>query len=135
MLLNQDLKVVVVLSTVLLIYGAVWLAIRQLSLNKKQRMLTRYSELRKQSLELQKITSNYILSEDVSDKTLKEGITCTDFYRQLKQGHVANLSVKSLQKIKHSNNLLLLQKAEYRLKSEEQRLKEARLLISYVLAG
>jgi hypothetical protein len=132
MLLNQEFEILEVLFIALLIYGVSWLAIRQLSNGKRQEVLSRYGELRKQSLELQKITSNYILSEDMSNRIMKGEITYTEFYRQLKHSHVSNLSDKCLQKIKYSNNLLSLKKAEQRLQHEEERLAEARSLISYI---
>lgn len=135
MLLNHDLKIMVALCAALLVYGMLWLFMKNLSRARRQKVLSRYSELRKQSLELQKITSNYMMSADTSNVSIRGDVTYADFYRQLKQKHVSNLSDKCLQKIKYSNNLLLLKKAEHTLHNEEIRLQEARLLISYAFVG
>lgn len=107
---------------------------RKISSNKKQQMLSKYTELRRQSLELQGAMSNYILAGDADLTKLEGDITCADFYRQLKSNHVYNLSDKYLAKVKNSNNLLFLNKAERNLQEQEVRLSNARKLVSFAIA-
>ena len=93
-------------------------------------MLSKYSELRRQSLTLQEVVSNYLLADDADKRLLSGELTCADLYRQLKSNHVYNLSDKYLSKVKKSNNLLFLNRAERKLYEQEERLNNAQRLIS-----
>ncbi|MFY7730468.1 MAG: hypothetical protein ACOVRN_13190 [Flavobacterium sp.] len=132
MLLTNDLMILVALGAACGLYAFVAFCIQKLSVNKKEQMLSKYSELRRQSLTLQEVVSNYLLADDADKKLLSGELTCADLYRQLKSNHVYNLSDKYLSKVKKSNNLLFLNKAERKLYEQEERLNNAQRLISSV---
>ncbi len=98
-------------------------------MKRKKDLLNRYTTLRRQSLELQKTLSHHVLS-DTDTLTTTGEINYADFYRQIKSNHVYNLSDKYLSKLKNSNNLLFLNKAERNLQQQEEKLKNAEQLIS-----
>ncbi|MFP5436470.1 MAG: hypothetical protein ACLGH8_01650 [Bacteroidia bacterium] len=107
---------------------------RKISAHKKQLMLKKYSELRKQSLAMQGTMNNLIMAGDAERKTIDGTLTCADFYKQLKSNHMYNLSDKYLSKVKKSNNLLFLNKAERNLYEQEAKLKNAQQLLSFAMA-
>lgn len=107
---------------------------RKVSAHKKQLMLKKYSELRKQSLALQGSMNDLIMAGDAERKTIEGSLTYGDFYKQLKSNHMYNLSEKYLSKVKKSNNLLFLNKAERNLQQQEEKLKNAQQLLSFAMA-
>lgn len=106
---------------------------KKISIQKKQQMLKKYTELRKESLALQGTVSDYMLAKDAARKTIDGNQSLSDFYRQLKSNHIYNLSDKYLSKVKNSNNPIFLNKAERNLQEQEEKIKTAKHLI-YALA-
>jgi len=130
MLLNDDFTIFEVLIATAFVYLLTVFIVKRISLPRKRELLNRYSSLRRQSLELQKTLSQHVLT-DSNDALIPQGqVSYADFYRQLKSNHVYNLSDKYLAKVKNSNNPLFLNKAERNLQEQEQKLKNARQLIS-----
>jgi|GEM_PF-3152596 len=130
MLLNDDFTIFEVLIATAFVYLLTVFIVKRISLRRKRELLNRYSSLRRQSLELQKTLSQHVLT-DSTDALIPQGqVSYADFYRQLKSNHVYNLSDKYLAKVKNSNNPLFLNKAERNLQEQEQKLKNARQLIS-----
>lgn len=130
MILTNDFTILEVGAAAAIAYLLTVFIIKRISLKRKRELLTRYSNLRKQSLELQKTLSHYVLT-DSTDELIPQGqISYADFYKQLKSNHVYNLSDKYLSKVKKSNNPLFLNKAERNLQEQEQKLKKAEQLIS-----
>ncbi|MFP9098059.1 hypothetical protein ACLI09_03315 [Flavobacterium sp. RHBU_24] len=133
MLLNDDFTILEVLIAVAFVYLVSVFIIKRISLKRKEEILNRYSSLRRQSLKLQKTLSQHVLTES-TDALIPQGqVSYADFYRQLKSNHVYNLSDKQLSKVKNTNNLLFLSKAERNLQEQEQKLKNAEQLISGTL--
>lgn len=129
MLFQNDSMFFGVLTATVIVSFLSTFVIKKISQEKRRRMLVRYSALRKQSLDLQKTMSDQLLADSAENITLNGELSCNDFYRQLKSNHVYNLSDKYLSKVKKSNNLLFLNKAERNLEEQEQKLKDAEQLL------
>jgi hypothetical protein len=129
MLLTDDFSILEVVIAAAFAYLITLFIIKRISLKRKREILNRYTTLRRQSLELQKTLSQHVLT-DADSLTATGEINYADFYKQIKSNHVYNLSDKYLSKLKNSNNLLFLNKAEQNLLAQEQKLKKAEELIS-----
>lgn len=134
MLPLDDFTALVVLVTAVLIYFLATVVIKFVFRQKKEDILSRYSRLRRQSIDLQTAMSGYLLEGDAGKNRIDGELTFADFYRQMKSNHISNLSDKYLSRVKKSNNPLFLNKVEKNLEEQEQKLKNAEQLIATVVA-
>jgi hypothetical protein len=131
MLLNNDLLILVSIALAALCYPLARYLAGKLLYHKKELIIRKHKQLRLQSLHLMQTASQYMLAKNAETDAIDNEVTYADFYRQLKSNHVSNLSDKVLIKIKHSNNPMLLEKAEHQLQRQERKLREAESILNY----
>jgi len=130
---NPDLLAFIALTCIVAGYLIFKLVIKRLSFERKRSLIIRFQQLRKQSLSLQELLSEYMLSTNAERKLVKDNVTFAEYYRQLKSNHVTHLSSKFLDKLQKSNNPLLLKKTADVLKHQEIKLKDAENVISGIV--
>ncbi|MFP9114686.1 hypothetical protein ACLI1A_12155 [Flavobacterium sp. RHBU_3] len=134
MLPVNDLTAVGAILAAALMYVLATVVIKFVFRQKKEDILSRYSRLRRQSIDLQTAMSGYLLEGNTGKNPIDGELTFADFYRQMKSNHISNLSDKYLSRVKKSNNPLFLTKVEKNLEEQEQKLKDAEQLIATVVA-
>ncbi len=130
---NPDLLAFIALICIVAGYLIFKLVLKRLSFEKKRNLIVRFQQLRKQSLSLQELLSEYMLSTNAERKLVKDNVTFAEYYRQLKNNHVTHLSSKFLDKLQKSNNPLLLKKTADILNHQELKLKDAENVISGIV--
>lgn len=129
MLFNNDLLILTGIALAALAYPLARYLAGKVLYHKKEIIIQKHTQLRLQSLQLMQTASQYMLSKNAETDRIAGQVSYADFYRKLKTNHVSNLSEKVLIKIKHSNNPMLLGKAEHSLERQEQRLREAEKML------
>lgn len=81
----------------------------------------RFRRIRAQSLQLQNILNNHILTND-SKEFFAPGVTYGECLRQLQRNHSLYLSEKIYVKLKNSRSTILMQKTDRILDEQEQTL-------------
>ena len=118
----------------LILYGLVALIIcyllikyvAKISFRKRKRaVLEKFKSLRLESVALQKEVSNYMLAQNAEHLPMANGVTVSQFLRQLKYNHASHLSSKLIEKLQNSDNPLLIKKTAEELNEQEGKLKEA----------
>lgn len=90
---------------------------------KKIKLLAKYRQARKKSIQYQDTLSTYILKHNVQHEFFVQDTTYGEYLKQLQKHHIKNLSEKGYQRLRRSP--VLIKQNLKKLEREEAWLKEA----------